>query len=172
MAKKESKKKFNFGSGIRHRKDWINVDINPDTKPDIVLDISKLPLPFPDNCADEIECSHIVEHIRDITAFLLELYRIASNGCIIHIRYPVFTSRSAYADPTHVHYMTHASLDYYEDVHLTENHRIFPKHLKLRKIHKEVRCFFLTIKNERIMTLLENLRIPVKEVYVRYMVLK
>ena len=151
---------------------WVNVDHNAEYKPDKVVDLSKYPFPFPANSAEEIYCGHLIEHIPDITKFLLELYRIAKNGCIIHIRYPVFTSRSAYADPTHVHYLSHVSLQYYEDVHLDQPEKIFPSNLRLKKVSKEAKCFFLKVKNERLLNILEHLRIPLQEVYIKFMVVK
>jgi predicted SAM-dependent methyltransferase len=164
--------KVNLGCGMHHMDGWVNVDHNPDCNPDRIADLSKYPFPFPTNSMDEIYCSHLVEHIPDITKFMLELYRIAKNGCIIHIKYPLFTSRSAYADPTHVHQLSHMSLQYYEDTHLQQPEKIFPRKLRLKKIDKEVKCFFLKIRNDRILNMMENFRIPMQETYIKFQAIK
>ena len=50
-----------LGAGSNHSKklgfspEWnglVTVDINPDHKPDVLHDLSVLPLPFADDCAD------------------------------------------------------------------------------------------------------------------------
>lgn len=63
-----------LGAGSNHRKKlgndgreaWdglITVDFNDDHKPDVVHDLSVLPLPFPDDFADEIHAYDVMEHI-------------------------------------------------------------------------------------------------------------
>lgn len=63
-----------LGAGSNHlkklgndgREVWdglITVDFNDDHKPDVVHDLSALPLPFPDDFADEIHAYDVMEHI-------------------------------------------------------------------------------------------------------------
>lgn len=112
--------KINFGCGINKLEGWRNVDYYDYYQPDSVIDLNKMPLPLDSNMAEEINCFHIVEHLDDIRMFIRELYRISKKGCIIHIRYPHFSDRSAYADPTHKHYLGQSSLLYFENKHLGE----------------------------------------------------
>lgn len=73
--------KLNIACGTDIRKGWVNIDHNPELKPDIVCDIRK-GLPFPDNAVDEIYCGHFLEHL-DWTeghAFLEECKRVMSKG--------------------------------------------------------------------------------------------
>ena len=112
--------RLNLGCGVRKIEEWVNLDYNRMYKPDVVWNLNKLPLPFPKNSFVEIKCNHIIEHLDDILKFMKELYRIGKNGCIIQIRYPHFSHRSAFADPTHKHYLSHASLQYFENNHLEE----------------------------------------------------
>jgi len=131
--------KLNLGCGIHKLKGWVNVDYNPEYKPDMVVDLNKIPLSWKDNTIDEINCFHIIEHLNDIRAFMKELYRIGKNGCVIHFRYPHFSDRSAYADPTHKHYLSHASLQYFEEVHLKEPEAL-THDIRFRTIRKKVNC--------------------------------
>jgi len=48
------RKKIMSRMGHEEWTDLFTVDMNPDHKPDLVYDISKIPLPFEDNSADEI----------------------------------------------------------------------------------------------------------------------
>ena len=61
-----------LGAGSNHAKklgfspEWnglVTVDINPDHKPDVLHDLSVLPLPFADDCADEIHAYDVMEHV-------------------------------------------------------------------------------------------------------------
>ena len=48
------------------RKEWVDlftVDINPEVKPDREWDLNKIPLPFPDNSAEEIHAYNVLEHL-------------------------------------------------------------------------------------------------------------
>lgn len=58
--------KLDFGAGEkRHREEegYLAVDINPETKPDILLDFTKLPLPFEDGSIEAVYMSHVLEHL-------------------------------------------------------------------------------------------------------------
>ncbi len=92
---------LNLGSGYTYIKGYVNIDHNPDVKPDIVHNLNKYPYPFKDKEFDYIYASHILEHIDDIFRCLKELGRIIKPGGIIHIRVPHFSSSPAYTDLTH-----------------------------------------------------------------------
>lgn len=163
--------KLNLGGGVLKEKGWRTLDINPDANPDILTDLND-GIPLRDSSVSEIRAYHVIEHISDITKFMSECWRVGKNGCVVHIRYPHFSSRSAYADPTHRHWLGHCSLEYYEDKHLSENQRIFPAHLKLRLLEKRAHCFGIRIESQRLIALLENLRIPIQEIEIKFMVVK
>jgi len=63
-------------------------------------------LPFRSNSFEEIYASHVIEHLADPMAFLLDAYRVLRAGGRIHIWAPNFLSRSAYEDPDHKHVFT------------------------------------------------------------------
>ncbi len=67
---------------------------------DVVCDIQKLPLPFPDGQFDEILCQDILEHVEYIPV-LRDIHRILKKGGALTIRVPHFTSKFNFLDPTH-----------------------------------------------------------------------
>lgn len=84
---KSIKKRVNLGSGNDYLEGWINVDIDPNTKVDVVADLSK-GFPFQDQSINEIKASDILEHFtkEDGLVFLQECYRVLTNGGKIFIR--------------------------------------------------------------------------------------
>jgi len=72
-------RKLNLGSGRNKHKDCINIDINPNTEPDIVRDIEK-GLPFEDNSVDEVIAEHFLEHVKDIQPVMFEILRVLKPG--------------------------------------------------------------------------------------------
>lgn len=65
-------RKLNIGCGHRPKNDFINLDYDHLVYPDIVRDINE-GLPFDSDSIDEIYCSHVIEHIKDIFFFMYEM---------------------------------------------------------------------------------------------------
>lgn len=55
--------KLNYGCGERKIEEFINIDIEPSIKPDLVCDLRKDAFPFENESIDEIWCLHNIEHI-------------------------------------------------------------------------------------------------------------
>lgn len=115
--------------------DWINVDHFPMPGIDKVFDLFAYPWPLADNIADEIWCSHIIEHIphetrpaseaaqemdrwRDLAsldgffAFFAECYRILKPGGKLTVHAPYAWSMEAMQDPTHTRYIVPQTFHY------------------------------------------------------------
>lgn len=82
--------KLNLGSGRHHWKGFINIDIDPKYKPDVVLDISKGKLPYENDSVDEIIMNHFLEHFFRVQAIavLNECYRILKSDGILILELP------------------------------------------------------------------------------------
>lgn len=96
--------KLNLGCGRSCMPGWVNVDARPLPGVDVVADLERCrtqPLPFPDDAADELLLSHVIEHIDDTLGVMQELHRIARPGAIATIRCPYGGSDDADEDPTH-----------------------------------------------------------------------
>lgn len=96
--------KLNLGCGNNYLEGFINLDVNPKAKPDIIcnLDDPNVKLPFKDGEIDFIYASHIFEHIRYLPELKLELDRITRfpGGLVVIV--PYYLSRCAWSDDTHV----------------------------------------------------------------------
>ena len=100
--------KLNLGCGQKKLPGFINVDLHGE--PDERWNLEKLPWPWPDNAADEIQLLHVLEHLgRDSQSFIgimKELYRVAAPGCTIRIVVPHPRHDDFLNDPTHVRPIT------------------------------------------------------------------
>lgn len=106
-------RKLNIGCGekVKSGSEWINLDFVKFPGVDKVHDLNKFPYPFKNDEFEEVYCSHILEHVPDLTKVIAELYRICKDRAIIRIRAPHFSSFSYYTDPTHKIPFGHLSFD-------------------------------------------------------------
>jgi predicted SAM-dependent methyltransferase len=84
--------KINLGCGWRNfGKDWLHVDNGDYQHLDLKHDISKK-LPFPENFADVIYSSHVIEYFdrNEIKAILTDWKRVLKPGCTIRLAVPDF----------------------------------------------------------------------------------
>ena len=105
-------KRLNLGCGTDRKEGWVNLDSADIPGVDVVHDIEKLPLPFPDNSFDEILCQDILEHVEYIPV-LKDLHRILAPGGALHIRVPHFTAKNNFIDPTHKKLFSVNTFDYF-----------------------------------------------------------
>jgi hypothetical protein len=110
--------KFNMGSGRRKRPGYVNVDAEPQSEPDEVVDLEVTPWPWPDSCASEVLFNHSLEHMggdpKVFLAIMSELYRIAKNGCVVQINVPHPRHDNFIGDPTHVRAITPKLLELFD----------------------------------------------------------
>ena len=93
--------RLNLGSGSDYRTDcWVNVD-RREVKCDVVHDLNIIPYPFPDDSADEIELSQVLEHLKEPFVVMRELHRILKPGGRLTIRVPHFTRGFTHAEHEH-----------------------------------------------------------------------
>lgn len=105
--------KLNLGCGQKYLKGYINTDISRNVKAEKYFDLNKFPYPFRNNYADIIFMDNVLEHLHDIPAVMNELHRIAKSKAIIEIIVPYGKSDGAIQDPTHTHFFTERSMDYF-----------------------------------------------------------
>lgn len=98
------KHKLHLGSGYKKINGYVNIDGDKLVEPDLLmnLDDANIKLPFEDNSVNEIIAHHILEHIGiGFIPLMIELYRVAENGCIFDIIAPHHNHEVYYGDPTH-----------------------------------------------------------------------
>lgn len=104
--------RLNLGCGNDIRKGWINLDQYEHEGVDVIHDLNELPLPFEDDSFNFILCKNLLEHINYIP-LMNELQRILKKNGRVYIRVPHFTSKSNYADPTHINMFSTKTFFYF-----------------------------------------------------------
>lgn len=105
--------KLDLACGQSKTEGYFGVDIFPGEKVDAVVDLEQFPWPIESNSAEEIVCSHYVEHTSDLMKFMNEVYRILKPGGKIKIIAPYYTSMRCWQDPTHKRAISDATFLYY-----------------------------------------------------------
>jgi SAM-dependent methyltransferase len=111
------RRKLCIGSGNKKREDAVNVDIVSSTKPDICHNLNETPWPLPDSWFDECHAYDVIEHLNDIVATMEEIHRVCRHGAIVRITVPHFSCANAFTDPTHRHYFSRFTLNYFTGEH-------------------------------------------------------
>lgn len=124
-------KVLNIGSGRFFFTDCLNVDVNAQWTPDILLDLSEKDLfangaitipterfgdvTLEEGSIDHILAWHILEHIPNLIPMMTNLLYLLKEGGTLHIRVPYELSHGAWQDPTHVRAFNENSWLYYTD---------------------------------------------------------
>lgn len=119
---------LHVGSGKNWQPHWLNLDVEPRWRPDIVWDLS-LPLPedglvtfaterfgeitIGDECFDEMIAQDVLEHIRDLPAAMTTMLRWLRTGGVLKVAVPYELSLGAWSDPTHVRAFNERSFEYF-----------------------------------------------------------
>jgi SAM-dependent methyltransferase len=104
--------KVNLGCGKDICAGWVNVDKADLPGVDVRHDLTQLPLPFADDSCTEVLCKDVLEHL-DYLPLLKDIHRILRTGGRVTIRVPHFSSKDAYADPTHRRLFTTNTFRYF-----------------------------------------------------------
>ena len=122
MPKK--KIRLDLACGYNKRRGFIGVDLTREgTQADIEHDLETYPWPFRDNVVDEVFCSHFIEHVSDMAAFMNELWRVMKPGGTLKFIAPYYTSVRASQDPTHKRFISEQTF-YYFDKEWRETNRL------------------------------------------------
>jgi len=110
---------INLGCGERRLDDkfeggFVNVDFRKTAIVDVVHDLTKYPWPFADEEFDNAYAIDVVEHILHVFPFVDEVWRIVKPGGKLYIRTSYFETEQSYTDPTHFHFFTLQSFDFFD----------------------------------------------------------
>lgn len=92
--------RLDVGGSVK-KPDWITIDQNKDA--DLIHDLDVFPYPLEPNSVEEMRMFHCLEHLREPLQVMEELYRIAKEGCIIHIKIPYWKLDHPIRNPAHRH---------------------------------------------------------------------
>ncbi len=135
---------LDIGCGAHKQDGAVGVDRRRIPGVSVVCDFEE-GLPFQQSSVSEVHLHHIVEHIHDLMAFMVELYRICEPGAKVYIRTPYYASREAFVDPTHVRYITEATFEYFDHPNyygVKTNFKIRSIRFKMRKPFKFLPAYF------------------------------
>jgi len=104
---------LDIGCGPAKVNGFIGMDIRDLPGIDIVHDLNLTPWPIQDESVDLIVASHVIEHVNCVISFMSETYRMLKRNGMLIIRYPHYSQRHTFRDPTHKRFMTLESLDYF-----------------------------------------------------------
>ena len=108
---------LNIGCGDRKIDGAINIDINPLSKPDFLMDATLTPWIWNDNSVDEIRMHHFLEHCSNPANVLMECYRVLKKDGILFITVPHSSSNSAKGCLFHYRTFSYNSLKDFLSVH-------------------------------------------------------
>ena len=91
----------------------VGIDRSADTAADVVHDLDSFPWPLEDGAFDVVRCQDVLEHLDDVVRAMEEIYRVTAPNATIRIRVPHFSSVQAFTDPTHRHFFSSQSFDYF-----------------------------------------------------------
>jgi cyclopropane fatty-acyl-phospholipid synthase-like methyltransferase len=108
-----------MGTAGRHEWDGlVTMDFNGDHKPDVIHDISKLPLPFEDDTFDEIHAYEVLEHVGSLGDWRFffdqwsDFWRVLKPGGRFLGHSPHHASPWAFGDPGHTRVITLESFSF------------------------------------------------------------
>lgn len=107
--------KLNLGCGNKKIDGYVGVDFINTKNTEIVHNLNYFPYPFEKDSVDEILMDNVLEHLDDLIGVLEELYRILKPGGVIKINVPYAKSDGAFKDPTHKHFFTEKTFQYFTE---------------------------------------------------------
>jgi hypothetical protein len=89
------------------------VDAVPLPGVQVVARIGTANLPFRDGCAETVYALNLLEHLDDLAATMVEIWRVLASSGRCELEVPYFTSPSAHADPTHRRTFTYTTFEHF-----------------------------------------------------------
>src|SRR5947209_14818087 len=125
---------LNMGCGRKRVAGAVNLDVTPDTGPDVLHDLNVRPWPFPDDHFGEVLAHDVVEHLEDVLKTFEEIHRVCRDGARVRLAVPHFSSGNAYTDPTHRHFFGYFTLDCLTE----EDEHSFYTRARFRMLHRQI----------------------------------
>jgi hypothetical protein len=119
---------LHVGSGRNFQPAWLNLDVDPRWRPDVVFDLEQ---PLPDDgqlqvttrrfgpitlgadCCREVVAQDVLEHVRNLPTAMTTLLHWLQTGGVLKVVVPYELSLGAWSDPTHVRAFNERSFDYF-----------------------------------------------------------
>ncbi len=134
---------LHLGAGKKYSADAVNVDLVAATGPDIVHNLDVAPWPLPAGQFREVWAYDVLEHLTDIVRVMEEIHRVCADGALVKITVPHYSCANAFTDPTHRHYFSINSFNYFTG----DNEFDFYTDRKFRKQTARI-IFYPTLANK------------------------
>ncbi|MBO0704667.1 MAG: class I SAM-dependent methyltransferase [Candidatus Dormibacteraeota bacterium] len=112
--------------GCGGTKQWpeaVGLDCRAAEGVDVVADLERGALPFPDASFSHVFAVHVLEHVTQVCALMDEVHRVLHAGGMLHVLAPRWDAVNALADPTHVRPMHPQTFKYF--CVARDGHRVF-----------------------------------------------
>lgn len=104
---------LHLGAGKKYHPEAVNVDLVASTNADVVHNLDATPWPLPDGHFREVWAYDVIEHLTDVVKAMEEIHRVCADGAVVKITVPHYSCGNAFTDPTHRHYFSVASFNYF-----------------------------------------------------------
>ncbi len=104
---------YNLGAGKQSYENVKSVDILPISGADIIHNLDIYPWPIETSSADLIISFQTFEHLENLGEAMVEVHRILKNHGRLIVEVPYFRHPGAFQDPTHKHFFTAKTMDYF-----------------------------------------------------------
>lgn len=139
LLKEKQGIRLDIGGGNNPQPGFVNIDIQPLPKVDIVWDLEKTPWPLPDECVTTAIASHVLEHINPAKGIFInvmnEIWRVLKPNGQFAFVVPYAESFGMYQDPTHCNFINEATMNYFDPLHPSGYYQFYqPKPWKIIKM--------------------------------------
>lgn len=118
VLKDKSGIRLDIGGGNNPNPGFVNIDILPLPKVDIVWDLEETPWPLPDECVLTATASHVLEHISPHKGIFIkvmdEIWRVLKPDGQFLFVVPHASSPGFAQDPTHINMINETTMHYFD----------------------------------------------------------
>jgi ubiquinone/menaquinone biosynthesis C-methylase UbiE len=111
--KSSAKTVLDIGCGSNKVPGAVGLDKRSCKDVDVICDF-EYGLPIRDSRVTAVYLRHVIEHVRDLVHLMEEIYRVSKKDAIVYVEAPYYSSRGAFRDPTHLHFISEDTFQYFE----------------------------------------------------------
>ena|SRR5215469_7469003 len=113
----------------------LGIDVNPQSKADVIHDLDAHPWPLEDSSFDYIHAENVLEHVKDFVGAMEEIHRVARPGATVLVRMPFMSSCNFPTDPTHRRAATSRTFEYFQPSKFLGNYGYSNARFELLEFH-------------------------------------